>query len=147
MGKVIRKLDAGLHLKTAGTTWLEEVIGLASAGGSGLAIAKAIYRDAFDRVDELAKPYETVIEIDRQKLPPPGTVDAWSGSQFVSALRHDRRDPAYNIHFRQLLHIGFRVAAEMGKEYLDALRQNREAVARNVSENLWDRHIKPLFLA
>ena len=31
------KFDAGVHLKTAGTTWLEELIGLAEAGGSGLA--------------------------------------------------------------------------------------------------------------
>jgi hypothetical protein len=147
MGKVIRKLDAGLHLKTAGTTWLEEVIGLASAGGSGLMIAKTIYRRAYDRVEELSKPYKTVIEIDRRKLPLPATVDTWSGTQFASALRHDAGNPAYNIHFRQLLHIGFKVAAEMGKEYLEALTQNREAVARNVSENLWERHLRPLFLA
>lgn len=31
--KAIRKFDAGIHVKTAGTTWLEEVIGLAQAGG------------------------------------------------------------------------------------------------------------------
>jgi len=31
------------HLKTAGTTWLEELIGLAAAGGDGLVIAKEIY--------------------------------------------------------------------------------------------------------
>jgi hypothetical protein len=27
--------NAGVHVKTAGTTWLEEVIGLAEAGGEG----------------------------------------------------------------------------------------------------------------
>jgi len=32
MAKIINKYDKGLHLKTAGTTWLEEVIGLAIAG-------------------------------------------------------------------------------------------------------------------
>ena len=42
-----------MHLKTAGTTWLEEVIGLAEAGGDGLAIAKEIYAQALDRIDEL----------------------------------------------------------------------------------------------
>src|SRR3712207_7211619 len=31
--RAIRRTGAGLHIKTAGTTWLEELIGLASAGG------------------------------------------------------------------------------------------------------------------
>ncbi len=140
------KLGAGIHLKTAGTTWLEELIGLASAGGSGLAVAKKIYHQAYGRIEELCKPYETVIEIDRSKLPPPAAVDAWSGSAFASALRHDQSQPAYNLHFRQLLHVSFRIAAEMGGEYLEALEKNREAVARNVTENLWERHIRPLFV-
>src|SRR3984893_17537309 len=39
----IQSAGAGLHLKTAGTTWLEEITGLARAGGSGLDSAKEIY--------------------------------------------------------------------------------------------------------
>ncbi len=35
MNRVIKKYGAGLHVKTAGTTWLEEVIGLAESGGDG----------------------------------------------------------------------------------------------------------------
>ena len=31
--EAITKMNSGLHLKTAGTTWLEEVIGLAESGG------------------------------------------------------------------------------------------------------------------
>ena len=31
--RTLPKFDAGVHLKTAGTTWLEELIGLAEAGG------------------------------------------------------------------------------------------------------------------
>ncbi len=146
MGRAIRKLGAGLHLKTAGTTWLEELIGLADSGGAGLSIAKRIYRRAHGRVEELCKPYETVIELDRTKLPVPGAVDGWSGSEFSAALRHDASNPSYNIHFRQLLHVAFRVAAEMGPEYLDALVRNRETVATNVSDNLWKRHLQPLFV-
>src|SRR5882724_5565890 len=38
--RAIRKTGAGLHVKTAGTTWLEELIGLASAGVDGVQIAK-----------------------------------------------------------------------------------------------------------
>ena len=33
MGELIQKHGKGIHVKTAGTTWLEEVIGLAMAGG------------------------------------------------------------------------------------------------------------------
>src|ERR1700733_951967 len=32
--KALRRFDAGLHVKTAGTNWLEEVIGLAESGGT-----------------------------------------------------------------------------------------------------------------
>ena len=43
--RALKKFDAGVHLKTAGTTWLEELIGLAEAGGEGLDLAKEIYAE------------------------------------------------------------------------------------------------------
>ncbi len=43
IGSIIRKHNKGIHIKTAGTTWLEEVIGLASSGGEGLTFVKEIY--------------------------------------------------------------------------------------------------------
>ena len=46
MHRAIKKHGAGLHLKTAGTNWLEEVIGIAQSGPKGLAIAKRIYAQA-----------------------------------------------------------------------------------------------------
>jgi len=51
--RTLPKFNAGVHLKTAGTTWLEELIGLAEAGGEGLALAKEIYAEAIGHVDEL----------------------------------------------------------------------------------------------
>ena len=48
---LIAKHDAGLHVKTAGTTWLEEVIGLAEAGGEALTIAKDVYEGAYSRFE------------------------------------------------------------------------------------------------
>ncbi|HPI73889.1 MAG TPA: tagaturonate epimerase family protein, partial [bacterium] len=77
IGRALRKHDAGLHLKTAGTTWLEELIGLAEAGGSGLAIAQEVYRSSMRRFDEVCAPYATVIDIDKDKLPAPETVSRW----------------------------------------------------------------------
>jgi hypothetical protein len=140
------RTGAGVHLKTAGTTWLEELIGLAEAGGSGLAIAKEVYREAYSHREELCAPYATVIDIDPAKLPSPEDVDHWTSQQYVSALRHDQSNTAYNPSLRQLLHVGFKVAAKMGPRYLDALQANEESVARNVTGNLFERHIRPVFL-
>jgi hypothetical protein len=140
------KFDAGVHVKTAGTTWLEELIGLAEAGGSGLEIAKEVYAEAFAHAEELCKPYATVIDIDYAKLPGVEEVNGWTSEQYTNALRHDQSNAAYNSSFRQLLHVGFKVAAKMGDKYLNALKGNEEIVAKNVTTNLFDRHIKPIFL-
>jgi hypothetical protein len=144
--RAIVKHNTGLHLKTAGTTWLEELIGLAVAGGAGLDTAKQVYVKAYDRIDELCKPYETVIDIDRAKLPDPRTVLSWTSEEYANALRHNQKDPRYNLHFRQLLHVGYKVAAEMGDKYLQMLKNSREIIGKNVTENLFDRHIRLIFL-
>ncbi len=142
----IRKYNAGVHVKTAGTTWLEELIGLAESGSNGLEIAKEVYSSALNRYEELAEPYATVIDIDKTKLPSAGEVNSWTGEQYAAALRHNQNNPAYNMHLRQLLHVGYKVASEMGDKYLDALVKNSDIVGKNVTENLYERHIKPLFL-
>jgi hypothetical protein len=142
----MKQFATGVHLKTAGTTWLEEIIGLAEAGGDGLALAKEIYAEAFAHSAELCAPYATVIDIDPAKLPAPAVVAGWSSAQFTSALRHDPRSPAYNSSLRQLLHVGFKVAAKMGRRYLDLLEANEPVIAKNVTENLYARHIAPVFL-
>src|SRR6185436_4804153 len=69
--RALRRHDAGLHVKTAGTTWLEEIIGLAAARGDGLALAQEIYAEALAHIDELCAPYASVIDIDRTLLPGP----------------------------------------------------------------------------
>jgi hypothetical protein len=140
------RFDAGVHLKTAGTTWLEELIGLAEAGGNGLALAKEIYAEAFEHSAELCAPYATVIDIDPARLPLPAEVGGWSSEQFTGALRHDQSSASYNPSFRQLLHVGFKVAAKKGAGYLELLEANEAVIARNVTMNLYDRHIAPLFL-
>jgi len=144
--KILKKHDVGVHLKTAGTTWLEEVIGLAEAGGEGTKIAKYIYEQSFNRMDEMMKPYLTVVDIDFDKLPNLLDVFNWSGEKFADTLRHDQSNPDYNLHFRQLLHIGFKVAAEMGDRYTNALVKYSDIIGKNVTENLFSRHIKPLFM-
>ena len=142
----VKKFDSGVHLKTAGTTWLEELIGLAEAGGPGLEIAKEVYEEAYAHREELCAPYASVIDIDPMKLPKPEEVNGWTSAQYTSALRHEQNNKAYNPSFCQLLHVGFKVAAKMGDRYLNALEANEEVVARNVTTNLFERHIKPVFL-
>lgn len=145
MRQALRMFDAGVHLKTAGTTWLEELIGLAGAGGEGLAIARDVYAAALHRFDELCAPYATVIDIDPTRLPPAAAVAAWTGDQYAAALRHDQTCPAYNPHLRQLLHVAYKIAAEMGPRFTDALADCAAAIAPGVTENILARHLRPVF--
>ena len=143
--RALQRFKAGVHIKTAGTTWLEELIGLAEAGGEGLELAKNVYRDAFDHADELCAPYAAVIDIDAKKLPTPEEVRRWSSAEYTGALRHDPKSPEFNPHIRQLLHVGYKVAAKMGDRYLALLKECESSIAKNVTANLYERHLKPLF--
>jgi len=144
--RTLARTGAGVHLKTAGTTWLEEVIGLAEAGGAGLDLAREIYAYALDHVDELCAPYASVIDIDRTRLPSAAEVARWSGPRLAAAIRHVPSCPDFNPHVRQLLHVSFKVAAKQGSRYTDLLVAHRDVVARQVTENIHDRHLVPLFL-
>ncbi len=145
--RALAKFHAGVHLKTAGTTWLEELIGLAEAGGDGLALAKEIYAEAYGHCDALCKPYASVIDIDYAKLPAPASVHAWTAEQFTGAMRHDQANPLYDKGVRQLLHVGFKIAAKMGDRYLKMLDACEESISRNVTHNIYNRHIDPLLIA
>jgi hypothetical protein len=144
--RTLRETGAGIHVKTAGTTWLEELIGLAEAGPEGLATAKEIYASAYEHCEELCAPYAAVIDIDTSRLPLPAEVSHWTSEQYASTLRHDRQNPLFNPNVRQLLHVGYKVAAKMGERYTRMLEACEESISRNVTENLYTRHIEPLFL-
>ncbi len=146
INQAIRKFDAGLHLKTSGTTWLEEVIGLAASDGDGLRLAKEVYAEAFKRVDELCKPYLTVVDIDNRRLPEPKQVNSWNAVRYTEALQHDESSENYNLHFRQLVHVGYKVAAEMNGRFTSLLQRYRSEIEVKVTTNIFNRHIQPLFL-
>ena len=143
--RALERSGAGIHIKTAGTHWLEELVGLAESGGDGLELTKQIYAQALEQLEALSEPYATVIDIDPANLPPAYQVAGWTSEQFTGTLRHDQSNPAYNSDLRQLLHIGFKIAARLGDTYIDALDANADFVAKNISENLYGRHITPLF--
>lgn len=148
IGELIRKYDKGIHVKTAGTTWCEEVIGLAMTNDDeAIDLAKAIYSGALARFDELCGPYSTVIDIDRDKLPTTKEVERWTGKKLADTLRHIPGNPNYNPNFRQLIHVGFKVAAEYGLVYTSSLETHKEIVGQQVIENIFDRHIKRMFVA
>jgi hypothetical protein len=141
----LARTGAGLHLKTAGTTWLEELIGLAAAGGEGLAVAKDVYAEALTRYDEMVAPYAAVIHVRRESLPPVADVMRMTSLDFTSALRHDPRNPRFDAQFRQFLHVSYKVAAEMGRRFFDALGACEASVAANVQANILERHLRPVF--
>ncbi|HPT31689.1 MAG TPA: tagaturonate epimerase family protein, partial [Prolixibacteraceae bacterium] len=145
MAAIIRKYDKGIHLKTAGTTWLEEVIGLAVAGGEALEAAKEIYSKALGRKEELCAPYADVIDIDDSLLPSAEEVLGWSSEKFANTLRHIPGHPDYNPNLRQLIHVGYKVAAEMGERYTSLLKLHKDIIGQCVEENIYDRHLKRLF--
>jgi hypothetical protein len=143
---LIKKHAAGLHLKTAGTTWLEELTGLAAVGGDALKLAVSIYEDAYERLPELTEPYTEVIDISGDELPSPKDVSRWSSEEFVAALEHNQKNPDYNPSLRQLLHCGYKIAAERGTEFMDALDEQRGFIDPRITQNLFERHLKPLFI-
>ena len=144
--KALARTGAGIHVKTAGTNWLEELIGLAESGGEGLKLAKEIYGKALDDIDALCAPYATVIDIDRRQA----ACQRRGAGLDLRAVRFcaqpQSRCEQYNPHLRQLLHVGYKVAAKMGDRYLNMLEACEATVAKNVTENLYERHLKPLFL-
>jgi hypothetical protein len=144
--RALHDTGAGVHLKTAGTTWLEELIGLAETGGDGLRLAKEIYASAFSHRAGLCEPYAAVIDIRPDRLPAPAEVQSWTSEEFVGTLRHDPSNPLFNPDLRQLLHVGYKVAAGMGERYFKMLQGCKSSISRNVTYNLFERHICPLFL-
>ena len=145
MGRLIRKYDKGIHIKTAGTTWLEENIGLALAAPEGLALAKKIYVNALGRMDELTVPYATVIDVDVKALPSPEEVEKWDAETYARTMRHNQEDPLYNPSFRQLIHVSYKIAAELSDEYLPALEKYTDVIGEQITANIGERHIKRLF--
>lgn len=140
------KHNKGFHLKTAGTTWLEEVIGLSLAGGEAFDFVKDLYARALTNVEKLCAPYADVIDIDESKLPSASEVNGWSGEDFANALRHIPGNPRYNSNLRQLVHVGYKLAAEKIETYNTLLEKNADIVGKCVFENLYERHAKRLFV-
>ncbi|HUX96406.1 MAG TPA: tagaturonate epimerase family protein [Bacteroidales bacterium] len=145
IGSLIRKYDRGIHLKTAGTTWLEEIIGLAESGGEGLVFAKDIYIKSLGKIGELTAPYADVIDIKVSSLPSENEVSEWSSTDFADALRHNQDNIKYNSNMRQLLHVAYKLAAERMDEFYSLLDANEKIISRCVYENMYKRHICRLF--
>lgn len=145
IARVLKTHGVGVHVKTAGTTWLEEITGLAASGGEGLAVAKRVYEMAFTRFDELCAPYATVIDVHREKLPTVAEVNNWDAETFAATLRHIQSEKRFRQDFRQFIHVSYKVAAELGDRYFDALASNAQTVSEHVTENIYERHLRPLF--
>ena len=145
IGSIIKKSDKGIHLKTAGTTWLEEVIGLAISGGEGLDFVKEIYIKSLEKIEELCAPYADVIDIKVSSLPSKQEVSEWNSKMFSESLMHIPGSSEYNPDMRQLIHVAYKLAALQMKDYLRLLKTNEQTVSKCVYENIYYRHICRLF--
>jgi hypothetical protein len=145
IGSIIKKYDKGIHLKTAGTTWLEEVIGLAESGGEALEFVKGIYKGSYEKIDELCAPYADVIDIKVSSLPSIKEVSGWDSEKFSASLKHIPGNSDYNPNMRQLIHVAYKLAGLQMKDYLRLLESNEKTVSKCVYENIYNRHICRLF--
>ncbi len=146
MRKLIRKHGKGLHLKTAGTTWLEEFTGLLSGNSAAVEFAKHLYAEALDRREELLKPYLMVTDIDLSALPSAGEVNSWTAEKFTQAIEHDANCSNYNPGLRQFIHLAYKIAGENFNEYKKLITSLEDVTGRRVTENIFKRHIQPLFI-
>lgn len=145
IGSIIKKHNKGLHLKTAGTTWLEEYIGLAMAGGEALQFVKDVYVKSLEKIEELCGPYADVIDIVTDALPSGEEAMKWDSNKFAASIRHIPGNPDYNPNMRQLIHVAYKMAAIRMDEYYKLLDKHEDIVGSCVYENMYDRHIKRLF--
>jgi tagaturonate epimerase len=145
IGNLIKKHNKGIHIKTAGTTWLEELIGLAESGGKGLQFAREVYSESLDKIEELCTPYADVIDIRSSHLPTKDSVNSWNSKQFAGALRHIPGNTDYNSDMRQLIHVAYKIAAHRMDEFYTLLDLNKDIVSECVYENIYTRHICRLF--
>lgn len=145
VGTIIKKHDKGIHLKTAGTTWLEEYIGLAESGGKALSFAKELYYEAMKRSEELCAPYSDVIDINMSGLPSKNEVSGWEAARIAEAVRHVPENRYYSPDIRQLIHVSYKLAAEKKDEFLKLISENEGRISQGVFTNLYHRHICRLF--
>jgi tagaturonate epimerase len=145
IGRIIRQHDKGIHIKTAGTTWIEEIIGLSLAGGEATGFVREICLEAFNKLEELCAPYKDVINVKESLLPSRDEIKSRNNIWLAESLRHIPGNNNYNPHFRQLLHVAYKLAASRIDEYFSLLERYSGTIGECVFENLYHRHISRIF--
>lgn len=145
IGELMQKHNTGIHIKTAGTTWLEEMTGLALSEGRALDFVKKVYCAALENIDYLCSPYADVIDINPDRLPTSNEVHKWNGRMLAGFIRHIPGNDVYNPDMRQLIHVGYSIAAQDIENFRGLIRENETIVAKCVYENIYQRHLKRLF--
>ena len=96
------------------------------------------------RFDELCAPYASVVDIDRDALPAPEVVARWDGASPPRCVTMPHAGLQSNL--RQLLHVGYKIAAEMGELFTaPGTALQRDCRQRDPAIYI-ERHIRPLFL-
>ena len=63
----------------------------------------------------------------------------------VDSLTHDNSCPDYNPDMRQLMHVGYKLAAMQIDRYFELLEKYSVIVNECVFTNIYERHMKLLF--
>lgn len=144
--KISCRHNRGIHLKTAGMTWLEEFTGLVISGNEGLGFAKFLYGEAYNRLAELTKPYLMVTNVQIKDLPEPEELNSWDAKRLAESVMHDSSCRSFNPALRQLMHLSYKIAAENFDDFSRLVHEHAETIGKRVTDNIYQRHIKPLFI-
>ena len=87
-----------------------------------------------------------IFGIKADKLPTPESITKWTSEEYAQTLQHEQSNPKYNPSFRQLIHVAYKVAYEYGDVYTNALKANKVIIGKCVAGNIYDRHIKRMFV-
>lgn len=63
----------------------------------------------------------------------------------ADAVCHDVSNPDYNPNLRQLVHVGYKLAAQRIEEYNILLEKHNDIIGECVFENIYQKHLALLF--
>ena len=98
--------------------------------------------------------YPVIMEMEKSEpIPENEIIRDKDGKPIGDTFRKVRKDETLNSmkaiwakpKEEKLLHVGYKIAAQMGPRFTDALRRYETTIAGHVTENIYQRHIQAIF--
>lgn len=144
INKVIKQANVGIHIKTAGSTWLTDCTALIQINEDTLDLVKSIYAIALNQIDLLSKSYINKLKIDKTKLPTSAEMFMWPSEGMKAVLTIHDKD--FNPNLRQLMSIAFNIAAEYGAIFTECIIDNNEEISKQHTISIYESIIKPILI-